>query len=186
MTNSTTWVIDPLHSDVQFKIKHLVISNVTGSFKRFEGNIVVRGGDFSNAKVNFTIDVKSIDTNQAQRDGHLQTGDFFAADLYPQITFESTSFVNVSGSDYKMIGNLTLRGVSKQIELNVEYGGSEDNGHGILKHGFEVTGIVNRKEFGMAWNKLTDTGGLGLGEDIKLIANIQVAELVEEAAEIEA
>lgn len=131
-------------------------------------------------------DVKSIDTNQAQRDGHLQSGDFFAVDLYPQIVFESTSFLNESGSDYKMGGNLTLRGVTKPIELNVEYGGSEDNGHGILKHGFEVTGIVNRKEFGMTWNKLTDAGGLGLGEDIKLIANIQVEELVEEKASLEA
>ena len=186
MTNTKTWVIDEMHSDILFKIKHLVISNVTGSFKKFEGKIVTRGDDFSNAKVNFTIDVKSIDTNQAQRDGHLQTGDFFAADLYPQITFESISFVNVGDSDYKMVGNLTLRGVTRPIELNVEYGGSEDNGHGVLKHGFEVTGVINRLTFGMAWNKLTDTGGLGLGENIKLIANIQVAELVEEAVEIEA
>ncbi|MBC7510867.1 MAG: YceI family protein [Ferruginibacter sp.] len=186
MASHTTWIIDTMHSDVQFKIKHLVISNVTGSFKKFEGKIVTREESFNNAKVNFTIDVKSIDTNQAQRDGHLQSGDFFAADLYPQITFESTSFTNVGGSDYKMNGNLTLRGVTKPVELNVEYGGSEDNGHGILKHGFEVTGIVNRKEFGMAWNKLTDTGGLGLGEDIKLIANIQVAELVNKAVEIKA
>ena len=177
MTNTTTWAIDPTHSDLLFKIKHLVISNVTGSFKKFEGNIVTLGDDFNNAKVNLTIDVKSIDTNQAQRDGHLQTGDFFSADLYPQIIFESTSFVNVGGSDYKMRGNLTMKGVTKAVELNVEYGGSEDNGHGVLKHGFEITGIVNRIEFGMTWNKLTDTGGLGLGEDIKLIANIQVAKL---------
>ena len=179
MVNTTKWVIDPTHSDVQFKIKHLVISNVTGSFRTFEGTILTQGADFNNAKVNFTIDVKSIDTNQAQRDGHLQTGDFFAADLHPRITFESTSFVNITDNDYKMKGNLTLRGVTKPIELNVEYGGSEDNGHGILKHGFEVTGIVNRMEFGMTWNKLTDTGGFGLGENIKLIANIQVAESVE-------
>lgn len=186
MTNSTTWVIDQMHSDLIFKIKHLVISNVTGSFKKFEGNVVTHGDDFNNAKVNFTIDVKSIDTNQAQRDGHLQTGDFFSADLYPQIIFESTSFTSVGDSDYKMKGNLTLKGVTKPIELNVEYGGAQDNGHGILKHGFEVTGIVNRMEFGMTWNKLTDTGGLGLGENIKLIANIQVAQLVEEAIGIEA
>jgi polyisoprenoid-binding protein YceI len=131
--------------------------------------------------VYFTIDVRSIDTNQANRDGHLQTGDFFAADIYPEITFESTSFVNTGGSDYKMGGNLTMKGVTKPIELNVEYGGSEDNGHGIIKHGFEVTGIINRKEFGMTWNKLTDSGGLGLGEDIKLVANVQVAKLLEEA-----
>ncbi|MEO8533366.1 MAG: YceI family protein [Flavobacterium sp.] len=178
MTNKKTWVIDPVHSDVLFKIRHLVISTVTGSFRKFEGNIVSEGEDFNNAKVSFTIDVKSIDTNQPQRDGHLQSGDFFAAEEFPEITFESTSFVKKNDSEYNMSGNLTLRGVTRSIELNVAYGGSEDNGHGILKHGFEVTGIVNRKEFGMTWNKLTDSGGLGLGEDIKLIANIQVSELV--------
>ncbi|RYE59433.1 MAG: polyisoprenoid-binding protein [Sphingobacteriales bacterium] len=184
MSNTKTWVIDPKHSDVQFKIKHLVISTVTGSFRKFDGKVVTQGSGFENAKVNFSIDVKSIDTNQAQRDGHLQNGDFFAADEYPEINFEATSFVNKGDSDYKMIGNLTMKGVTKPVELNVEYGGSEDNGHGVLKHGFEVTGVVNRKEFGMTWNKLTDTGGLGLGEDVKLIANIQVAELVEAATEV--
>lgn len=179
--NSKTWAIDPIHSDVQFKIRHLVISTVTGSFRKFEGTIVQNGKDFNNAKVNFKIDVKSIDTNQTQRDGHLKSGDFFAADEYPEITFESTAFVKTGESDYKMAGKLTMKGVTKPVELQVEYGGSEDNGHGILKHGFEVTGTVNRTEFGMTWNKLTDTGGLGLGENIKLIANIQVAELVEES-----
>lgn len=179
MTNSTTWVIDPMHSEVLFKIKHLVISTVTGSFRKFEGNIIAEGKDFENAKVITTIQVKSIDTNQSQRDEHLKSGDFFDADAYPEISFESTSFVNTGGSDYKMVGNLTMKGLTKPIELKVEYGGSEDNGHGILKHGFEITGIINRKEFGMTWNKLTDTGGLGLGEDVKLIANIQVAKLIE-------
>lgn len=179
MTNSTTWAIDPMHSEVLFKIKHLVISTVTGSFRKFEGKIITEGNDFNNAKVSITIDVKSIDTNQSQRDDHLQSSDFFEAGTYPNITFESTSFVKTIGSDYSMSGNLTMKGVTKPIELHVEYGGSEDNGHGILKHGFEVTGTINRKEFGMTWNKLTDTSGLGLGEDIKLMANIQVAQLVE-------
>ena len=123
MTSSTTWVIDPMHSEVLFKIKHLVISTVTGSFRKFHGNAISEGEGFNNAKVDFTIEVKSIDTNQAQRDGHLQSGDFFSADSYPQITFESTSFVKKGGSDYKMGGNLTMRGVTKPIELNVEYGG---------------------------------------------------------------
>ncbi len=179
MSNTTTWVIDPMHSEVLFKIKHLVISTVTGSFRKFDGTAVTEGDNFNNAKVNFTMDVKSVDTNQAQRDGHLQGGDFFAADIHPNITFESTSFVNTGGSDYKMGGNLTMKGVTKPVELHVAYGGSEKDGHGNLKHGFEVTGTVNRKEFGMSWNKLTDAGGLGLGEDIKLIANIQVAKLAE-------
>lgn len=182
MANTKTWVIDPMHSEVLFKIKHLVISTVTGSFRKFEGQAVTQGENFNDAKVSFVIDVKSVDTNQPQRDEHLQNGDFFSADLYPQITFESTSFKNAGGSDYKMTGNLTLKGVTKPVELNVEYGGSENNGYGVIKHGFEVTGTINRKEFGMSWNKLTDTGGLGLGEDVKLIANIQVAELVAETA----
>lgn len=180
MTDSTTWVIDPIHSDISFKIKHLVISTVTGSFRKFDGQIVGKRDDFNGAKVHFTINVKSIDTNQAQRDAHLQSGDFFEADSYPEITFDSTSFLKTTDGDYKMVGNLTMKGVTKPVELNVEYGGSEDNGHGIFKHGFEVTGTVNRMEFGMTWNKLTDSGGLGLGENIRLIANIQVAELVEE------
>ena len=175
-----------MHSEVLFKIKHLVISTVTGTFRKFDGKATTEEEGFNNAKVHFTIDVKSIDTNQSMRDEHLQNGDFFSADLYPTINFESTSFKKISDSDYKMIGNLTLRGVTKPIELNVEYGGSGNNGHGVIKHGFEVTGIINRKEFGMNWNKLTDTGGLGLGEDVKLVANIQVSKLVEELATAEA
>lgn len=183
MKNLTTWVIDPLHSDVIFKIKHLLISTVTGSFRKFEGRAITDGKEFNNAKVYFTIDVKSIDTNQSQRDLHLQDGDFFSADTYPQITFESTSFVNTGGSNFKMVGDLTLKGVTKPVELDVEYGGSQRSAQGVVKHGFEVTGTINRKEFGMTWNVLTDTGNLGLGEDIKLVANIQVSELVEAVKE---
>lgn len=179
MKNKTTWAIDPVHSEVLFKIKHLVISSVTGSFRKFEGNVISEGADFSNAKFSLKIDVKSIDTNQSQRDEHLQSGDFFEADTYPEITFESTSFLKVDTNNYKMIGNLTLKCATKPIELNVEYGGFENDGHGNVKHGFEITGTVNRKEFGMSWNKITDKGGLGLGEDVKLIANIQISKIVE-------
>jgi polyisoprenoid-binding protein YceI len=177
MTNSTTWVIDPLHSEVLFKVRHLVITTVTGRFNKFNGTIIAGGDDFNNAKVAFTIEVKSIDTNQAQRDAHLQNSDFFSADLYPTITFQSTAFQKINQGNYKMIGDLTMKGITKSVDLNVEYNGAEDNGHGILKHGFEVSGIVDRKEFGITWNKLTETGGLGLSEDIKLIANIQIAKL---------
>jgi polyisoprenoid-binding protein YceI len=179
MNKLTTWVIDPLHSEVIFKIRHLVISTVTGSFRSFEGRAVTEGEGFNNAKVYLKIDVKSIDTNQAQRDEHLRNGDFFSADQYPYITFESTSFVSTGGSDFVMVGNLTLKGVTKSVELNVEYGGFQRSAQGVIKHGFEVTGVINRADFGMTWNVLTDTGNLGLGENIKLVANIQVSELVE-------
>lgn len=184
MANTTTWVIDPLHSEVLFKIRHLVISTVTGSFRKFEGRAVTAGDDFTGAKINFTIDVKSIDTNQPQRDAHLQNGDFFEADVYPQINFVSDSFTHAGGTIYQMTGQLTLKGVTRPVDLKVEYGGAENDGHGHVKHGFEVTGTINRAAFGMTWNKLTDSGGLGLGEDIKLIANVQVSELVEAATAV--
>lgn len=186
MTNSTTWAIDPMHSEVQFKIKHLVISTVTGSFKKFQGTIINNGDDFNNAKVNFTMDVKSIDTNQSHRDEHLQGDDFFESDAYPEIKFQSTTFTKKSGEDYKMTGNLTIKGVTKPVILNVEYGGFQKDMHGKIKHGFEITGKVNRKEFGMTYNAITESGGLTLGEDIKLIANIQIAELVEVENEAQA
>ncbi|MEO5571841.1 MAG: YceI family protein, partial [Bacteroidia bacterium] len=159
---------------------HLVISTVTGSFKKFEGNMITEGDDFNNAKVNFSMEVNSIDTNQQMRDEHLKGRDFFEADKYPKITFQSTSFAK-DGNDYTMTGNLTLKGVTKPVELNVEYGGSEKNSYGQLKHGFEISGTINRKEFGMTYNAITEAGGLTLGEDIKFVANIQVAELVEVA-----
>ena len=182
MSNSTTWEIDPMHSEILFKIKHLVISTVTGSFKKFDGKFVTKGDNFSNAKVTYNVDVKSLDTGQPARDGHLQGGDFFECEKYPEINFESTSFIKIDNENYIMEGNLTMKGVTKPVELNAEYGGSEDNGHGVLKHGFAITGTINRMDFGVTWNKLTDTGGLGLGEKIKLEANIQIAEEIQETA----
>jgi polyisoprenoid-binding protein YceI len=179
---TTTWAIDPLHSEIHFKVKHLVISTVTGSFKTFSGTVTSATGGFEDAKVKFSIDADSIDTNQPQRDAHLKGSDFFATDEYPTIDFVSTSFKKVKGDDYKVLGNLTMHGVTKPVELDVEYGGSEKDGYGNVKHGFEVTSRISRKEFGLTYNSITEAGGLTLGEDIKLIANIQVAQLVEVAA----
>lgn len=173
MVNSK-WVIDPMHSEVHFKIRHLVISTVTGSFKQFNGEINSAGNDFENADISFTMDVNSIDTNQSQRDQHLIGEDFFNAVEYPQIIFRSTNFKKVSGDDYKLTGNLTMHGTTKPVELDVEYGGSEKDNYGNIKHGFEIKGKINRKEFGLTYNAITETGGLALGEDVKLDANIQV------------
>ena len=171
---TTTWSIDPLHSEVLFKVKHLVISTVTGSFKTFSGTITSEDGGFENAKIQFNIDVKSIYTNQEQRDAHLRNADFFEAEKYPEIKFQSTSFKKADDDNYKLVGDLTMHGVTKPVELNAEFGGSEKDNYGNIKYGFEVTGKINRKEFGMAYNALTEAGGLALGEDIKLIANLQV------------
>jgi polyisoprenoid-binding protein YceI len=172
--STTKWVIDPAHSELQFKVKHLVISTVTGSFKTFSGEVVSDTDSFENGKVSFNIDVNSIYTNQEQRDEHLKGTDFFDAATFPAISFESTSFTKASGDDYTLAGNLTMKGVTNPVELNVEFGGSEKDNYGNIKYGFEVSGKVNRKEFGLTYNALTEAGGLALGEDIKVLANIQL------------
>jgi len=172
--STTKWVIDPAHSELQFKVKHLVISTVTGSFKTFSGEVVSDTDSFENGKVSFNIDVNSIYTNQEQRDEHLKGTDFFDAATFPAISFESTSFTKASGDDYTLTGNLTMKGVTNPVELNVEFGGSEKDNYGNVKYGFEVSGKVNRKEFGLTYNALTEAGGLALGEDIKVLANIQL------------
>lgn len=171
---TTKWVLDPTHSEVQFKVKHLVISTVTGAFKSFEGSLDTDNEDFQNAKVNITLDVNSIDTNQEQRDGHLKSADFFDAEKYPKISFTSTSFTK-DGDDYKLNGNLTIKDVTKPVNLDVEYGGSAGDFYGNTKAGFEVTGKINRKDFGLTWDGVTEAGSIVVGEDIKLIINVQFA-----------
>ncbi len=173
---TTKWAVDPTHSEVHFKVKHLVISTVTGSFKSFNGEVNLENNNLESAKINFSIDPKSIDTNQEQRDEHLRSGDFFDAANHPAIDFKSSSLKQVKGDQYKLTGDLTIRGVTKQVTVDVEHGGTAKDGYGNTKMGFEVTGIVNRKEFGLTYNALTEAGGLTIGEDIKLSANIQLVQ----------
>ncbi|ARK12766.1 YceI family protein [Fibrella sp. ES10-3-2-2] len=173
---ATKWVVDPMHSEVQFKIKHLVISTVTGTFRQFGGGATTEHDDFDGAEVHFELDVNSIDTNQEMRDTHLKSAEFFEADTYPKIAFKSTSFRKIDDDEYALVGELTMKGVTKPVTLKAEYGGTAKDAYGNQKLGFEVTGKINRKEFGLTYNALTETGGLALGEDIKLIANIQLAQ----------
>lgn len=174
---ATKWAVDPLHSEIHFKVRHLVISTVTGSFKKFHGEVESDENDFENAAIHISMDVNSISTNQDMRDAHLKGTDFFDAESYPEISFESTSFNKNGNGDYKLAGNLTMKGVTRPVLLDVEYGGSEKDHQNNVKHGFEVTGKINRKEFGLTYNALTETGGLALGEDVKLVANIQLAKV---------
>ena len=171
---TTTWVLDPTHSEVQFKVKHLVISTVTGSFKKFEGTLETDNDDFTGAAVTFSLDVNSIDTNQDQRDGHLKGADFFDAETYPAITFKSTSFEK-DGSDYTLKGDLTIKDVTKPVKLAAEFGGVATDFYGNTKAGFDVTGKINRKDFGLVWDGVTEAGSVVLGSDIKLIINVQFA-----------
>ncbi len=171
---TSKWVLDPTHSEVHFKVKHLVISTVTGTFKNFEGSLESETEDFTGAKVNFSLDVDSIDTNQSDRDGHLKSADFFDAATYPAITFQSTSFEK-SGDEYTLAGDLTIKDVTKPVTLAVEYGGKATDFYGNEKAGFEVTGKINRKEFGLTWSAVTEAGSIVVGDDIKLIINVQFA-----------
>ncbi|RFZ94154.1 polyisoprenoid-binding protein [Mucilaginibacter conchicola] len=171
---TTKWVLDPMHSEVQFKVKHLVISTVTGSFKSFEGSLETENDDFSDAKVEFSLDVDSIDTNQSQRDEHLKGADFFDAASHPKISFKSTSFTK-DGDDYKLKGDLTIKGITKPVSLDVEHGGVATDFYGNNKAGFDVSGKINRKEFGLTWEGVTEAGSIVVGEDIKLTASIQFA-----------
>ncbi|WP_256012757.1 YceI family protein [Desertivirga xinjiangensis] len=168
------WTIDNMHSEVLFKVKHLVISTVTGSFKSFNGSVTLPEESLEGAEISFSIDVDSIDTNQQQRDAHLKSADFFDAESFPTINFQSVSFIKRDEENYSLLGNLTIKGVTKLVEVNAEYGGTEKDAYGNQKIGFEVTGTINRKEFGLTYNALTETGGLAIGENIKLIANIQL------------
>ncbi|RWY54083.1 YceI family protein [Mucilaginibacter gilvus] len=173
MATATKWVLDPMHSEVQFKVKHLVISTVTGAFKTFEGELTTESDDFEGADVSFSLDVNSIDTNQEARDGHLKSGEFFDAETYPKISFKSTSFTK--DGDYKLTGDLTIKDVTKPVTLDVEYGGVAGDFYGNTKAGFEITGKINRKDFGLVWDGVTEAGSVVLGSDIKLIINVQFA-----------
>ena len=176
-TSTTKWVLDPTHSEIGFKIKHLMITNVSGNFNKFEVRAETVEHDFTKAKINVDIEVESINTNSSQRDQHLRTADFFEAETFPTIHFQSTSFDKTETGIYKLTGKLTLKGVTKEVELTAEYGGTEKDHYGNTKIGFEVSGVINRKEFGLSFNSLTETGGLALGENVKLIGNVQLVKV---------
>ncbi|MCA1800878.1 MAG: YceI family protein [Rhodothermaceae bacterium] len=169
----TLWKIDPTHSEVQFKVKHLVISTVTGSFNTFDGTVEAEGDDFAGAEVRFEADINSITTNNEQRDGHLKSDDFFNAEKFPKLIFESASFEKTGDDTYKLAGNLTIRDITKKITLDVVYGGTVVDPYGQTKAGFEVTGTINRKEYGLSWSAVTEAGNLVVADNVKLIMNVQ-------------
>lgn len=173
----TKWIVDPAHTEVQFKVKHLVISTVTGTFKSFSGSIETSEDDFNNAEVEFALDVNSIDTNQTDRDNHLKSADFFDAAAYPQITFKSTS-LEKTGDRYVLKGNLTIKSITKAVTLDAQFGGSATDFYGNLKAGFEVSGKINRKEFGLTWDGITEAGAIVVGEEVRLNINLQFAKQV--------
>lgn len=168
-----TWTIDTAHSEIGFKVKHLVISTVSGKFNSFEGSVESDKEDFSDAKISFSADIDSIHTGNDQRDGHLKSADFFDAANHPKLSFTSTSFEK-SGDDYKLLGNLTLRGVTRPVTLNVEFGGMQQSMYGQTVAGFEITGKINRQDYGLTWSAVTEAGGIVVSDEVKLVINVEV------------
>lgn len=169
------WVADPTHSEVQFKVKHLMITTVTGYFKNFQIEAVTPDDEFNSAeRIVFTADVNSISTNNEQRDTHLRSADFFDAEQHDQIRFVATEYDRVSDEKYRLQGDLTIRGVIKPITVNVEFGGIVVDPYGQTKAGFTVDGKISRKEFGLTWNAVTEAGSVVVSDEIKLHAEIQL------------
>lgn len=171
---TTKWGIDTTHTEVQFKVKHLVISTVTGFFKKFSGSVESETEDFDGANVTFSLDANSIDTNQSDRDAHLKSADFFAADQYPTLDFEGT-LKKVSGTNYKLDGALTVRGTTKAVVFDTEFGGTMVDPWGNTKAGFEINGKINRKDFGLNWSAVTEAGGIVVSDEVKIHINVELA-----------
>jgi len=168
------WKIDPAHSEIQFKVKHLMITTVTGYFKKFDLEVETETEDFNTAKrIEFTADIESIDTNNAQRDTHLKSADFFDSENHQQLKFVGRKYEG-KGEEVSLQGDLTLRGITKPITLNVEFGGIVVDPYGQLKAGFTITGKLSRKEFGLTWGAVTEAGHVVVSDDIKIHAEVQL------------
>jgi polyisoprenoid-binding protein YceI len=170
----STWIIDKNHSEVGFKVKHLVISNASGKFTSFEGTLEAEKEDFSDAKINFSADVDSVHTGHEQRDQHLKSADFFDAANHPKLSFVSTQLQHKSGNEYALKGNLTMRGVTKPVELAVELGGIQKDSYGNTVAGFELNGKINRQDFGLVWSAVTEAGGIVVSNEVKLHINAEL------------
>jgi polyisoprenoid-binding protein YceI len=180
---TTKWVLDPTHSELGFKIKHLMITNVSGSFKNFQADVVTNNTDFSSAQISLTAEMGSINTNNEQRDAHLRAADFFEVDKYPELKFKSTKVEKTGNDTFAVYGDLTLKGVTKPVKLVAEYSGIAKDPWGGERAGFVITGKINRTDWGVNFNGVLETGGVVLSEEVRIDSEIQ---LVKQAVSVAA
>jgi polyisoprenoid-binding protein YceI len=173
--SNTNWAIDPAHSEIGFKVKHMMFTNVSGKFNNFSADINTTDDDFSTANINFEADIDSVSTGNTDRDKHLLSADFFDAAQFPKLQFRGTSFTKVNEGDYKLEGNLTMHGMTHPVKLDVEYSGPMKDPWGNTKAGFSINGKINRKDWGLTYNATLDNGGILLSEDVKLNIEVQLA-----------
>ncbi len=171
---TVNWTFDPMHSELHFKIRHLMIASVSGSFKNFGVKMQSRGEDISTASIEVTAEIDSITTGNEQRDGHLKNGDFFEADKYPRLQFISGTIEKIDEENYTVYGDLAMKGVTRPVELKVEYSGLTKDPWGKERAGFVVTGKISRSEWGIVYNTLLETGGVALSDEVKISAEIQM------------
>lgn len=169
--SKTTWALDPAHSEIQFKVKHMMISTVTGKFDRFNVEVAADGDDFSTADISFSAETASVNTGNEQRDGHLRSGDFFDSEAHPTLNFKATSYDAASGT---LEGDLTIKGITKPVTLEAEFGGIGKDPWGNTKAGFTLSGKINRKDWELNWNAALEAGGVLVSEDVKLLGEIQL------------
>jgi polyisoprenoid-binding protein YceI len=169
------WVIDPSHSEIAFRVKHLMITNVKGVFKEFTGSATTTGNDFATADVEFSAKSASVDTGAPDRDNHLKSADFFEAEKFPALTFKGTSVkTGEEKGNFILNGDLTIRGITKPVKLNVEFSGTMKDPWGNQKAGYSVTGKINRKEWGLNWNAALEAGGVLVSDDVNIICDVQL------------
>lgn len=176
------WILDPVHSELQFKVKHMMVTNVTGEFTRFNIDVTSESEDLQNAEISFSADADSIATGNQQRDEHLKSGDFFDSNAFPQLTFKSTTFKKLNDEgDYELIGDLTIRDVTRPVKFQVNYGGTAKDPWGNTKAGFSLTGKINRKDWGLNYNAVLETGGVLVSDEVRILAELQMVEVAEDA-----
>ncbi|HEU5145062.1 MAG TPA: YceI family protein [Chryseosolibacter sp.] len=177
-TKKTKWNLDATHSEIGFKVKHMMITNVSGSFGKYDIKVETENKDFTTGSIVFTAAVDSITTGSADRDNHLKSGDFFDAAQYPELRFVSKSMTKKDEDTYELIGDLTIRDITRPVKFNVEHGGIGKDPWGNEKAGFTLTGKINRTDFNLNWNAALETGGVLVSEEVRLYADVQ---LVKEA-----
>lgn len=170
---TTIWQLDPAHTNVNFRVKHLVIATVRGKFNQFSSTVTSEGADLTTAKIEFTLDAASLDTGLSDRDNHLRSDDFFNSEKYPEIRFVSQTIQKSGENEYRLDGQLTIRDITKPLSLRVEYGGQVVDPWGQTRAVFEVTGSIRRKEFGLRWDALTEAGGAVVSDEVKIEVNVQ-------------
>jgi len=182
MENKIKWVIDPAHSEIAFKVKHLMITNVKGVFNEFEASIYTTGDDFMTAEVDFWMNPASVSTGSADRDAHLKSADFFDVENHKEITFVANTYEKVDNdSSYELYGDLTIKGITKRIKLDVEFGGVMKDPWGNEKAGFSINGKINRKDWQLNWNAALEAGGLLVSDEVRISCEVQLMKSNEES-----